>query len=927
MKRASVMLVSTLLVACTAAHEANTLKSLERRQVTVERDSAIEASRAAAIQAYRKFLDAAPRDRMRPEAMRRLGDLEIEKAHESADGKGREYQAAVKVYEDLLRTYPAHAGNERVLYQLAHAYDQAGDLGRALATLDRLTKQYPNSPHYHEAEFRRGELLFTLRRYADAERAYSAVLRAGESTPYLERALYMHGWSAFKQARLEEGLHSFFAVLDRKLAGRDSGVALEALPGLSRGERELTEDTFRVVSLSLANLKGAESIPPYFTTPARREYEFRVYQQLGELFLKQERVEDAAETLNAFARRNPTHVQSPILQSRVIEAYQQAGFAALALETKKEFVVRYGVSSEFRRVNTPGVYERVQPYVKTHLEELARHYHASAQKSKKSDDYQEAIRWYRAYLESFPTDPRAPGMHFLLAELLFDDKRFAQAAAEYERAAYDYPRHDKSADAGYAALLAYAQQEKTAKPDDVRDIRRRSIDSAMRFANANPDDRRTPGVLTDTAEKLFAIGDPAAATVVARRVLAPTDPSSPPVTAELRRTAWTVVAHAEFQQGAFDRAERGYQEVLALTPANSTARAALNERLAVSVYKQGEQARAVGQLAAAAAHFLRVGRVVPDAPVRVNAEYDAAATLIAAKEWDQAARVLEDFRRRYPKHPLQAEVPAKLAVVYLESGQALKAAGEFEVLAGSKKDVALSREALWQAAELYEKAGHAKNAAAAYERYVRAHPRPLEPAIEARYRLAEMSRKQGQSAQRLTWSRELVDAERKGGGERNDRTRYLGAISALVAVEPLEESYRATRLVEPLKQSLKLKKERMEKLLQAYGVAVEYGAADVATQATFRTAELYNDFGKALLDSQRPKGLKGDELEQYNVLLEEQAYPFEEKSIELHEINARRVRGGLYDEWVKKSFGALGKLRPVRYAKTEKGEGVIRALH
>jgi tRNA(Ile2) C34 agmatinyltransferase TiaS len=82
-----------------------------------------------------------------------------------------------------------------------------------------------------------------------------------------------------------------------------------------------------------------------------------------------------------------------------------------------------------------------------------------------------------------------------------------------------------------------------------------------------------------------------------------------------------------------------------------------------------------------------------------------------------------------------------------------------------------------------------------------------------------------------------------------------------------------------------------------------------------------------LLESQRPKRLSKDELEQYNIMLEEQAFPFEEKAIELHEINARRVSAGLYDDWVKKSFAALVKLRPVRYAKMEKGEGVINALH
>ncbi len=926
MKRGVAMVLwVALLAGCAGPSEVGTLKTLETREVAVEHDKAVGASRAAAIQAYRKFLDAAPRDRMRPEAMRRLGDLEIERAQEgTSETTGtREYQGAVKVYEDLLRTYPSHAGNDRVLYQLSHAYDQVGDLGRALATLDRLVTQYPHSLYRDEADFRRGELLFTLRRYPEAERAYRAVLERGESSAYYLRALYMHGWSQFKQAHLEEGLHSFFAVLDRKLVGHDNGAPLEELPGLTRADRELIDDTFRVVSLSLINLQGPGSIPPYFTVPARHEYEFRVYQQLGELYFKQERVEDGAEVFNAFARLYPTHPQAPPLQSRVIQAYQQAGFPALAIEAKKEFVVRYGTNSEFRRVNGPLAYERILPHVKTHLEELARHYHAAAQKGKKTGDYQEAVRWYRAYLESFPADPRAPAMNFLLGELLFEDKRFAQAAAEYERAAYDYPRHARSADAGYAALLAYAQQEKLAKGDELPQVQRRSVESAIRFADANPGDARVAGVLTNAAEKLYALHDPNSAVAVARRVLA----LQPPATPELQRTAWTVIAHVEFQQGAFDRAENAYKEVLALTPEKSPTRATLNEGLTASVYKQGEQARATGNMRAAADHFLRVGRIVPGSAIRANAEYDAAAALIALKDWNAAARVLEDFRRNYPKHPLQAEVPGKLAVCYLESGQALKAAAEFEAISTTKNDVAFSREALWQAAELYEKAGHDKNAAAAYERYVRLNPRPLEPAIEARYRLAEMSRKHGQVTPRQAWARDLVQAEQKGGRDRTDRTRYLGAVSALVMAEPLEEAYRGARLTEPLKKNLKLKKDKMQQVLQAYSVAAEYGVAEVSTAATYRTAELYGDFGKAMLDSQRPKGLSKDELEQYNVLLEEQAFPFEEKAIELHEINARRVKVGLYDEWVKKSFVSLSQLRPVRYAKTEKGEGAIHALH
>jgi TolA-binding protein len=915
-------LVANLVVACaTSPDETGTLKSLEREQVTIERGAAIAASREAAMRAYQQFLAAAPRDTLRPEAMRRLGDLALE-GDRSGDGpKQAEYREAINTYRQLLRGYPRFAGNDRVMYQLAHAYEQSGDLKSSLATLDELVARYPNSGHRDEAEFRRGELLFTLREYPQAEQAYRTVLSHPES-PFYERALYMRGWSAFKQAKLDPALRSFFQVLDRKL-GAPAGAAPPTMTDLSRADRELTEDTFRVVSLSLANLKGAESIPVYTKAPGRRAYEHYVYAELAGLYEKQERVKDAADTLNSFARRYPTDPHAPLMQARVIDMYQKANFATLALEAKKEYVERYGVDSAFRRANTAEAYAPVMKLVQTHLRDLARHYHAAAQKSKHSADYQQAAHWYRTYLHSFPDDPQAPAMNFLLAELLFEDKHYLEAIVEYEKTAYHYPRHAKTAEAGYAALLAYAKQEEQAPAAEKRKYRLAGAESALRFAQVNPKDPRTPRVLTDAAEKFYALNVPERAATAAQRVLA----IEPPVAPELRRTAWTVAAHTEFDKGAYVKAESAYQQALALTPANAPARSKLNERLAASIYKQGEQARNAGRLKTAATHFLRVGQVVPSSSIRATAQYDAAAAFIALKDWKDAAPVLEDFHTRFPHHPLQAEVPAKLAAVYLEDGQPAKAAAQFEALAAAKRDPASSRDALWQAAELYEKAGRHQSAAGVYARYVQQHPSPLAPAIEARYRLVQLAEKYGRPSDRQAWAHALVEAEKRGGRSRTDRTRYLGALCALIVAEPLAQAYHRVKLVEPLKDSLKRKKVRMQQLLDAYGVAVDYGVAEVATAATYHTAAVYQDFGKALLKSERPKGLKGEALEEYNVLLEEQAYPFEEKAIKLHEINVSRLRQNIYDEWVKKSIASLGRLVPVRYAKAEKGEAVIHALH
>ncbi len=878
-----------------------TIASLAGRTVDVEADTGPKVTERQAIEAYRRFLDVAPKAPQRAQAMRRLGDLEMDDAdREATEGSAEkpDYKAAIARYQDYLKSFPNDPGNDKVLYQLARAHEGGGDLETSLKVLNKLVAEYPDTAFAAEAQFRRGELLFSTRDYAGAEAAYATVLAGGTRTQFHERALYMQGWSRFKQGRLDDALKPLFGVLDAKL-GRDG-------PELSRADRELVEDTFRVTSISLSNLQGAASVPPYIDSPARERYEHQVYEQLGELYLKQERVKDAADSFGAFARARPLHAQAPVLLSRVIDTYEKNGFGSLALDAKKDYVARYGVDSEFRRANPKG-WDEAQPLVKTHLAELARHHHALAQKSKAAADVTEAVRWYRLWLASFPQAAETPGYHFLMAELLADDKRLPEAAAEFEKVAYGYPKHDKSAEAGYGALLAYAAQKDAAAP-----ARRAVVASSLRFAESFPDDTRSASVLTNAADQLYALQDSAQAAAVAKRALA-TKGATP---AE-RRTAWIVVAHTAFESKVWTDAEMAYGQAVALTPEGSAGRSELVERLAASVYQQGDAARNAGNAREAVAAFERVATLAPASAVRATAQFDAAAALIGLSDWDGATRLLEDFRRRFANHPLQGEVDQKLAAAYLAQGRWAAAAGELErVAAKAEPDVA--RAALWQAVELYDKANDA-GTAKAYERYLARYPQPLDNAVQARWRLAKLS--SGTASTR--WLQEVVKSDATGGSARTDRTRGLAAQAALALTQPQFEAYRKIALVEPLARQLKAKKAKMEEVLKAYAAVTDYGVAEATTAATFYTAALYQDFGKAMIGSQRPKGLKKAELEQYNVMLEEQAFPFEEKAIELHEANAKRSTLGLYDEWVRKSFESLSKLKPGRWGKAEREDGAL----
>jgi hypothetical protein len=297
------------------------------------------------------------------------------------------------------------------------------------------------------------------------------------------------------------------------------------------------------------------------------------------------------------------------------------------------------------------------------------------------------------------------------------------------------------------------------------------------------------------------------------------------------------------------------------------------------------------------------------------------------KQWDRAIVVLEGFRRNFPQSPLQADVTRNLAVAYTESNRPGQAAVEFEQIAQSPGESAdVQREATLQAADLYDKAGNTAKSRAMLEAFVKHFPQPLNPAMEARNKLSTIAAKAGDTVGRDSWLRDIIAADRAAGAARTDRSRALAAKATLTLAIPVREEFRRIKLVAPLKKSLAEKRKAMEAALKAYEQAADYQVADVTTAATFESAELYRQLGKDLMSSERPKNLSKDELEQYDVLLEEQAFPFEEKAIKLHEVNAARTKEGTYDEWVQKSFAALAQLNPGRYGKVEIGEQLVESI-
>lgn len=879
-----------------------------------------------AIAQYDQLVELHPDPMILAESLRRGADLRVQMIDVSGQDNDAELARAISYYQRLLKEIPEYPRTDRVLYQLARAYQLKGDDDNAISSLTQLATRYPDSPRAGDAALRSAEWLYAKGRYDEAEPMYQLVTKLGKDNPLYASGEYKYGWSLYKQGKYEQALAIFLPILDRDLPpGELTDPAAVVSPGLSRSAPYVAE-TLRVTSLSFAAMGGGKAMNDYFASSGHDpRYYALLYSALGVALMDRQRYTDAAQTYSSFITRYPKHVLAPDFQTRVIAAYEKGGFNELTIRAKETFVNLYAPGSAYWDNRSPP--SRIIAETQQDLNDLGAYYHARAQQIAVTDaaarraDFIKAASWYRKTIEIFPGTPQAATTSLLCADALLDGGQTEAAAQQYMQTAYGYARTPRSAEAAYAAVQAWQKLSREVPATAQTDVLRQSIAASLKLADTFSEHPQLPAVLTRAAGDLYAVKDYPQAAAVAQRAL------TAPMTSDLRQDAQTVLADSLFAQQQYPQAEVAYTALLPMLHGNDGKHQAASEQLAASIYKQGEAAREAGDLRAAANNFQRIGRSAPGTSIQANADYDAAAAFINLKDWKNAEITLETFLSRYPKNALVADADKKLAYAYQTDNRPLQASEVYSRIAARATESPDTRkDAAWLAAQQGDKANATASSIRAYEYYVGNFPQPMDRAMAARRRLADIAHNSSHDDVRYQyWLHALIDAD-GSAAVRTDSSKMMAAQANLELGQLAAAQARALTLSMPVNKSLPKRKNATEVAIASFDRAASYGFATITTAATYETGMVYRDFGKAVLDSQRPSNLKGDALEQYNIMLEEQANPFEEKAITIHEANLQRLKQGLWNDSIKRSVAALAELAPAKYGKREQREMSYDAL-
>lgn len=851
---------------------------------------------------YQRLFDSTDEPAVRIDALNRLANIQQatgQPVQSDAAEEQRLYQEVLGSYEAIVERGAFQGKLDELLYQMAKAHAYVGQSDESIQRLKQLVGLYPMSALVPEARFRIADAAFAAGSYGEAEAEYGRLIAGNDGDNLKTKARYMQGWSQFKQGigAWNRAAASFLAVLDHHLPGKGR------FGQISAGDLQLVDDTLRILALMAADTRGADATIAWLGDAGAKPYDYLLFDRLADYYSSEGRYADSVAVNRRFVDTHPDHAAVPAFMAQVVQVWGQAGEKEQARQSRAAFVAMFRSDRDYRRLDA-----QYRDLWRTFGRRLADFHYDQGQRSSHREDLARAAEYY----EDLSKRDGAPGAILRLAgDARLQSREYTGALKNFRLAGYDTPGYGESADAAWAAITIQ-RDSVDGRIDRSATLQELSAEGE-RFGSAYRTDSRLPGLYADLANRWLERGSLESAHESARRfaVLVQQLEGSKPAD---QYSAWLVLGQIHTDSGDHRAAENAWRRADDLIQSGALADTdpeeirAVKRQRAAAIYRQGEAAQTAGDTDLAVAHFQRVDSVMPGSDIAIKGRYDAANSLLLAQRWQSAINELRRFRADFPAHQLTAQISDKLVLAYASSEQPVRAGSELMTAARSSPDP-------WprklQAAELFHLGESVDRRNAIYRDYLAS---ASEPANAHEHVRRQTMRKRliasGESPP--LYQQNMVDAELASPWHSEDTLRW-SATSAMALGQSAAESFGAIPLVQPLQQSLTRKREALELARQRFAEAEQFDQQRVRSETLYRRAELYRIFARDLMSSSVPDELNALEQAQYQMLLEEEAYPFEEQAIELHARNHRLLAEDGYNEWVAKSLQALAELFPGRY--------------
>lgn len=440
----------------------------------------------------------------------------------------------MRLYETILREYPAYERKDEVLFNLAYNQYELGKSpnlmgtpkGKGLTTqaigrYNELVKNYPSSRLVFDAYVQLGNHYFEANDLIKAKVNFEKA--RGSKTPTIySYAVYKLAWCDFNGGEYVGGLAKLHEVVDYS----------EKQGSLADLKTEALRDSVRFY----VQLNQPDDAIAYYKRKAPKKTQGRLISGLAYGLQEGGFHESAIKTFRFLVDDDPMRANAPEFQQAIVKSYEGLRQRDNVRKEIYRLAELYRPGSSWWQANakSESILRNAFSVTEEAMRTVVTDYHQEAQKTKQVETYRLARDIYKQYVDAFASseDPNfisdfAFNLRFYYAEILWALEEWETAAKEYEAVvAFKIPARESAQEiadkrflknAAFNAILAYEKLVKiergqlaksNLKDGDKVDEKKKKgdVEKGKKVVKRSPAELQEKK-LTDYEQKLVAVCD------------------------------------------------------------------------------------------------------------------------------------------------------------------------------------------------------------------------------------------------------------------------------------------------------------------------------------------------------------------------------------------------------------------------------------
>jgi TolA-binding protein len=903
-----------------------------------------EKSLDSAIEQNENLLLKFPDDPFISSAMFQLSELYVRKARHVYGREMGEYEKNYKLFEqgqgapepilptmrlgkaiemcyDILERFPRNNFKDRVLYRLAICHLDEGNREKAQKYFTDLIFEFPKSSFVAEAHFRIGEYFFGKRNFPEAIKHYAELLQSWDN-PYFNMALYKLGWSYYNIEDYVSSITTFVYLLGdiRLLEQADTKI-------LGKTNSDLRKESIDYVAICFTEYGGPLEAKRFLIDKKKgnEDYNLHVFLKIGDIYQKRNFYEDEILNYKTILDIWPFYQYAPVIQQKIVDAYESDLQPEKAMEERVLLVERYGPGSKWLNQYPEGqIRNDAIVQAEKALYDYATYYQAVAQEKKRKREYLVAIEKYRDFLKKFPRAKQAAEVNFYLAECLYEVEEYDEAAAEYSKVLSNYGPSEHQDAAAYNRILAYYNilekspatdtltfyledflGNQSIQPDPIKvgnKIQKDLLRACNDFVIMLPKSDRLEEVLVKFGETLYNLKQYVLAARIYQKII--TDFTGGKYYAD----AYSLLAQAYFQAGNFDEAAKTSEAIISNFKDSSNMVNKAQKLVASSGFKRAENFGKQNEPLKAADSFVQVAYTTSDPEIAKVAIFRAAVQYDSLGDYKKATQVLEKMVAQRNDIDFAPELYFKAASLHEREGVWNWAVIDYMKIVDNYPKSILAPKAHFRAGECYENQQKWQLAETTFKLLLDANYEKSDPddLLLALYKIGEIRYNQknlpGAEEAFQNTVRKYIELKK----EMKPADEYLPAKAQYFLGEISNEEFQQITIQEPFETTIPMKKNLFNKTLRNYSNAIKFSIAEWATASYFKIGHLYEEYAAVLVQIPLGAELSPEQIEEHRSKIRRELGA---EALKYYRTNVTQAeKASIQNEWVDKSRERMQKL-------------------